>query len=192
MRKSNSLFKKKYMFVALVALLVVGISFGYAKLQTTLTINGTTKIPSVSWNIHFKDLTVKEGSFLDADADTGAAQNTAVIDAQDDTKLTYTVTLREPGQSYEFEVYIANDGTLNGELEAIEETGTPASEYENLPYFSYTITGLPSEGDALNASQKKKLTIKVEFPDLDDADDLPDEDFTFTKTIKLRYVQKQS
>ena len=186
MRRNNSLFKKRYLFVALVALLVVGISFGYAKLQTTLTINGTTKIPSVSWKIHFKDLSIDTNSFMDED------KNVAEIDATDDTKVTYTVTLREPGQKFSFDVYIANDGTLNGELEAIEETGTAASEYESLPYFEYKITGLPSEGDALNAGDKKKVTVTVEFPDLDDADDLPKEDFTFTKTISLKYVQKQS
>lgn len=183
MRGKVSNFKKEYIIVGLFILVVFGISLGYSRLQTLLTINGNANIPKVSWKVHFKNLKLSEDSF------TNAGANTVSIDDAE-TTLTYTVTLTKPGDKFSFDVDIANDGSLDAILTSIEETGTAESDYINKPYFNYTVTGLPSDGEELNSGNTKKVTITVEFPDVDDAADLPTEDFTFTKTIKLNYAQK--
>ena len=38
------------------------ISIGYAYLSATLSINGHTKLSANTWDIHFENLSVKEGS----------------------------------------------------------------------------------------------------------------------------------
>ena len=63
--------RKNILFVLL--LLVVGLSVGYALLQTTLTINGTSKIKGNTWDIHFANLNVIDGSVSIGTGDVAAA-----------------------------------------------------------------------------------------------------------------------
>ena len=184
MKRENVVFKKRYLFIALFIALIAGISFGYAELKTTLSINGDAKISKVGWNVHFKNLAVTNGSF------TNEGANTAVIDATDDTKITFNVTLKEPGQFYEFGFDIANDGTLVALLDDLRETGDDVSA---LPYVTYTVTGMPVEGSTLatGAANYQHVVIRVEFPFDIDAEDLPEQDFTFSKSYELDYVQNQ-
>ncbi len=187
MRRENVTFNKRFLFIALFIALIAGISFGYAELKTTLSINGDTKIAKVGWNVHFKNIVVTNGSFLNPDTN-GTNGNTAVIDSTDDTKVTFNVTLNQPGQFFEFSVDVVNDGTLVAKLDDIRETGDDVSA---VPYVTYTVTGLPAEGSTLapGEANKKTITIRVEFPDDIEAEDLPTSDFTFTKSIELDYIQ---
>lgn len=186
MRSKENGFKREYIIIGLFILVVFGISLGYSRLQTLLTINGNANIPSVSWKVHFKNLKVSEDSFMNEGA------NEVYIDPNDDTKLVYSATLSKPGDKFSFQVDIANDGSLNAILNSIEETGTEESDYINLPYFTYNISGLPSLKEELKSGGKKTITVTLEFPDLDNAEDLPTEDFSFSKTIKLNYIQKSN
>ena len=188
MRRENVVLRKRFIFIALFIALIAGISFGYAELKTTLSINGDTKIAKVGWNVHFKNLSITNGSFLNPNADTGNNDNTAVIDTTDDTKITFNVTLKEPGQFFEFSFDIANDGTLVAKLDDVRETGDDISA---LPYVTYNVSNLPAEGSTLGtgASNYVRVTIRVEFPFDIDAEDLPTTDFTFSKSIELDYIQ---
>ena len=47
--------KKKYKILILV-LLILSITIGYAVLQSTLSINGTSTINNATWNIHWDNL----------------------------------------------------------------------------------------------------------------------------------------
>ena len=188
MRNSkNKLFSKKVL-IPVFLLLLLGISLGYSALQTTLTINGNTKINKTEWVVHFKNLSITNGSYLDD------GNNTAVIDTNDDTKVTYTVTLKAPGDYFEFTVDIVNEGTLAAKLDAIRETGLTPAQIAEIPYLNYTVTGMPSVGDVLNIGNENKqtITIRVEYPFDITASELPGEDYTFTKTIELDYVQNRS
>ena len=186
MRRENVTIKRRYIFIALFIALIAGISFGYAELKTTLSINGDTKIAKVGWNVHFKNISITNGSFLNTD--NGVNGNTAVIDSTDDTKINFNVTLKEPGQFFEFSFDIANDGTLVAKLDDIRETGDDISA---LPYVTYTVTNLPAEGSTLDVGETNyiNVTIRVEFPFDIDAEDLPTTDYTFSKSIELDYIQ---
>ena len=188
MRDNKNIFLKKTFLIPIFLLLLLGVSLGYAALQTTLTINGNTKITKTEWIVHFKNLQVTSGSYLNEGA------NTAVIDSSDDTKITYTVTLKQPGDFYEFSFDIVNDGTLSAKLDDIRETGLTKAEIDSIPYLDYEVVGMPSENDVLDIGNdnKKTVTIRVEYPLDITAADLPSSDFTFTKTIELDYVQNRS
>ncbi|MBR3117012.1 MAG: hypothetical protein IKF36_03960 [Bacilli bacterium] len=185
--KKNILLNKKFL-IPVFLLLLVGVSLGYSALQTTLQINGNTKISKTEWIVHFSNIQVTEGSYLNS------GNNTAVIDANDDTKVTYTVTLNAPGDFYEFTVDIVNEGTLPAKLDAIRETGLTPAQIAEIPYLDYSVTGMPSVGDVLNvgAANKNTVTIRVEYPLDITAQELPGSDYTFTKTIELDYVQNRS
>jgi len=128
---------------------------------------------------------VTNGSFLNNDS------NISVIDPNDDTIVSYNITLTEPGQFYEFTVDIVNDGNLVGLLDEVRETGTTKAELDEIEFLKYTITGLPEKNSLLNPGNenKKTVVIRLEYPFDIEESDLPDSDFTFTKRIELDYVQ---
>ena len=53
--------KKRIMYFSLF-FLVLFISVGYAYLSRALSINGHTELRANTWNIHFENLSIKEGS----------------------------------------------------------------------------------------------------------------------------------
>lgn len=172
----RSIVEKKHILSSLFIILIIGISIGYAALKTDLTINGTTKISKVEWNIKFNNVSVTEDSV------TGSA----TIDPEDPTKLTYTATLQEPGDFYEFTVDIENNGTLSAKVQSTEVDELTSAE--DL-YANYTITNLPITDEVLAAKGKKTITVKIEYdPDVN-PQDLPTEEKTIQKTIKINYVQ---
>ena len=118
---------KKRDYLSILLLLVVGLSIGYALLQTTLTINGTSKIKGNTWDIHFANLSVTEGSVTIGTGDVAAAIQSSTTD------ITYTVTLNEPGDFYEFTVDAVNAGSIDGMIESV------TSKLNNVP-----ITTLPA------------------------------------------------
>lgn len=179
MRRKEKFFSKKFLLIGLFILLIAGISIGYAALQTTLSINGTTKINKVGWDIHFENIQVAENS---------VNNGSAIINANDSTEVTYNVTLSEPGEFYEFSVDIKNAGTLPAKLESITNPGL--TDEEDV-YANYTVTGLPAVGSVLASGAKETVTIRVEFDSDIDPEDLPTEDKILTKTIKFNYVQNK-
>ena len=184
MKRESVILNKKLVFVSLFLLLIAGITLGYARLEETLSIKGDTKISKVGWLVHFKNLEVTEGSY------TSNGENTAVIVDEDDTKVTYSVTLHQPGDFYEFTVDIVNDGTLDAKLNDRRETGTDIS---GIPFVEYSVEGLPAINSVLKVgeSNKKTVRIRIEYPLDIRPVDLPTEDYTFTKTIELDYVQSR-
>ena len=195
MRRENVVFKKRFLLIALFVALIAGISFGFAYLQTTLTINGSTTIKKVGWLVHFKNLSIDADSYTNPDANNNnAAQNYARI-VENDTKVEFGVTLKQPGDFYEFEFDIANDGTLDAKLKTLTQTGTGIApddtDVDNLAYFSYSITGIPAQGSVLapGSANYEHVVIRVEYPADIDPEDLPGEDFTFERTIVLNYEQ---
>ena len=49
MKRDSVILRKRNIFIALFLILIVGISFGYARLETTLSITGDTK--ANSWQL---------------------------------------------------------------------------------------------------------------------------------------------
>ena len=53
--------KKKFIYsILLILLLAIGI--GYAYLTSNLSISGNTQVTTNTWNIHFENIQVKDGS----------------------------------------------------------------------------------------------------------------------------------
>ena len=108
--------RKKYndskLLLLLALLLCIGV--GYAALTTTLSINGTTNVATNSWNIHFANLQVKDGS-VTGNPDATLSGNSMSI--------TYGGELAQPGDYYEFNVDVVNEGSLPGKVSIVNLTG---------------------------------------------------------------------
>lgn len=187
MREKDNFFVKRICLVAVVLVAVAGLSVGFAALQTTLSINGNTKIDKVGWDIRFENIVVTDGSVA-----IGADDTAATIDASDPTKVSYNITLAQPGDFYEFTVDIVNKGTLPAKLDSIVKDNLTDEEdvYTNYTV-SYVDGTIPTEGEklAVGTENKKTLKIRVEFDENIEAADLPSEAHSFALSYDLNYVQ---
>ena len=157
--------KKRIMFFSLFFLLLF-ISIGYAYLSASLSINGNTTIAANTWDIHFDNLNITNGSVA---ASTPAAIQTNT------TNIVYSVELASPGDFYEFEVDVVNDGTIGGKLSLANIQGiTSAAE----PYLETSIkytNGDPVQvDDLLNPSSSKRIVVRVGYKE--DLNMLPEDD----------------
>ena len=172
----------KKVVLSLLALLLLTITVGYAALSTTLNINGTSKINNATWDVHFANLTVTEGSV--------SATKAATIDSGK-TAIDYNVELIKPGDFYEFTVDVTNTGTIDAKLGAAPILSGVSAEQD--VYTNYTVTY--SDDTAINANDKlaagatKKLKVRVEFDRNITNSQLPTEAQPLNLTFAMNYVQ---
>ena len=121
-------YKKSIFLYLLILLSCLGI--GYAFLRTELQINGTANFHNARWDIHFENVVVNPDSVA---LSTG---NTAASISASTTEVTYAVTLKEPGDFYEFTVDVVNDGTFDAKLDTLTILPVLTSAQQN--YFAYT------------------------------------------------------
>ena len=177
-------FKNKnniYFTIFLFLVLLIGI--GYAYLTSNLSINGTTGIVGNSWDIHFENLNVSDGSVT---AITPATIQSNKVD------ITYSIRLERPGDFYEFTVDVKNDGTLPGKvsistLNGITSQAAPVIDYS----ITYTNGRSVNIGDILNAGAKKTIKVRVFYKDDIQVSDLPSSNINLTLTYTLQYIQSE-
>ena len=122
MRKNNT--------IILLVILLLSLSIGYALINTNLKINGTANVTKQTWDIHFENIQVTEGSVT--------TQNPATINPEYPTTVTYNIHLENPGDFYEFEVDAVNNGSIDAMITNI--TNTDNGQEISLPsYMEYKV-----------------------------------------------------
>ena len=179
--------RKRRDYLGILLLLVVGLSVGYALLQTTLTINGTSKIKGNTWDIHFANLQVTDGSVAIGTGDSAAAIQSSTTD------ITYTVTLNEPGDFYEFTVDAVNAGTIDGMIESVTSKLND-TVITTLPvYLDYSVSysdGVAiSPNQYLKAGESETYKVRIEFKKDISSSDLPTSVQTLTLDFGVAYIQ---
>ena len=106
---------KKRNRVLFLLILLLGIGIGFAALATTLKINGTAIINRSTWNIYWDNVANETGVTPETHPQITPDENNVPK-----TLLTWSVTLNEPGDFYEFEVDAVNAGTLDAEIIGID------------------------------------------------------------------------
>ena len=183
--------RKKNSFVLLLLVLLLGIGLGYALLTQTLNIIGSTTIANSTWDIHFDNVQVTEGSVSLEEGDSAAS-----IDQNNNTIVNYAVTLNLPGDYYEFTVDVVNAGTIDGMV------GEVISNYNNVPisttnplpdYLIYSVTyedGVEiEENHLLEAGDTDTYRVRVEFDSAVTGDNLPSDTQTLNLSFGVEYVQ---
>lgn len=172
--------KRKYI-LALLALLIVSVSIGYAALSTTLNINGTSTIKTQNWDVHFETISPTSGSVTPTTA-ANIVSNTAI---------TYAVALEKPGDFYEFTVDVKNTGSIAAKLNAAPTISGVSAEQDVYTNYSVTYSDGTAIGasDKLEAGQTKTLKVRVEFDKDISNDELPTENQTLNLTFAMEYIQ---
>lgn len=190
MRNSNS----KMMSVIALVIAVVGLSIGFAALQTQLTVNGTAEVTGGSkWDVKFVTGSLNK-------VETGSATGTAPTIAA--TSVTgFKATLLKPGDKVSYYFQVTNAGSFDAKIDSItigEPVCSTAAFCNNLKYtFAYTtandgVAGVaPATGDTLAKNETKWLVLSVEYLSTADASTLPTEKVTVSGlTATINYVQK--
>ena len=179
--------RKRKDYLGLMLLLVVGLSVGYALLRTNLTINGTSKIKGNTWDIHFENLNVTDGSVELSTDDVAAAIGSNT------TEVSYTVTLNQPGDYYEFTVDAVNAGSIDGMVESVTSKLND-TVITNLPaYLDYSVSysdGVTiSPNQYLKAGETETYKVRIEFKKDIESTDLPTSVQTLTLDFGVAYIQ---
>ena len=188
----NKKFKKNYPKIVLL-LIIACISLGYAALTSNLTINGTSGINNASWDVHWNNVQISNGSV------TGTNVTTAAHILTGNTEVEYSITLGTPGDFYEFTVDAVNAGSIDAMIgsfsnKVYQSNGTTE---RTLPeYLTYTVTY--SDGVAvannhlLSANSTETYKVRVEFKRDITANQLPSSADTLVFKFNVSYVQADS
>ena len=180
--------RKNYLLYILIILLI---SIGYAITQSNLMINGTGKIASTKFDVYFENLTVKDGSVI---VNETAGDKAAEILENNTQKVEYSITFKEPGEFYEFEVYAVNNGSTDVKIQTILSKINNEVINNNIPsYLDYSVLyedGTPvSVDDVLQAGTSTKMKVKIEFKTDINPDELPDSDIDLSFSFEITYIQ---
>lgn len=178
---SISKIKSNYI-IALFYLWFVGISLGYAILNTSLNITGKSSIAKSTWDIHFENISITDGS-------VEAIKEPTVEDL---TSVYFEAKLSNPGEFYEYTVDVVNKGSIpakissNPILSGVEET-------EDV-YLNYTVTYLDGReiklGDTLDVSESVSYKVRIEFDENITNSQLPDTAKLLDLLFEVNYVQQ--
>ena len=168
--------RKNILLLFIVVLFSVGT--GYAYLNSTLYINGTSIISANVWDVSLDNLNITGGSVV-------AIQEPITSD----TATTFTVKLSNKEDFYEFTVDVVNNGEHDAKLGSLVETTGLTSEQEQ--YFDYNLTYQNNEPIQVNQIVKKdefvRLKSKVEYKEEVNITSVPESVKTLNLGFKLNY-----
>ena len=174
--------KNKYMKRLILMLLVlVSFSVGYAYLNKSLSIEGTTTVAKTTWNVRFQNIQV---------FDNNAIVETAPTLLDNATKVSFAINLDKPGDSYGFTVDVVNSGTVDAKLSSISLTDELQNKTNYLDYSLTYIDGVEiQEGDALKAGEHETIKFKAYFKKDITASDLESDDTVLNLVLTATYSQ---
>ena len=176
--------KKKSYYILIIILLLASITFGYAIINSTLTINGKSNISKNTWDVYFDNVVVRDGS----------VEAVKIPTVTDKTTVDFEVALNLPGDYYEFTVDVVNDGSIDVMIESI--TKEPELTKTQQKYLNYTIAYENNEQITTKQLVKKeefvRLKVKVELRKDIDPSDLPEVGDVLYLSFTVNYVQSDS
>ena len=175
-------FNKKRHFSYLFLFFILGsMSFGYAYLNTNLSISGLSMLNSSTWDVYFDNVIINEDSVE------------AVVEPtiSNKTNISFSVKLDNPGDIYEFTVDLVNDGTMDAIIDNYEIL--PVLTDDEKKYLDYSVKYSTNQeiktGDGVNANSRKKIIVHAEYKESEDIEDYPIEDKTFQFNINIEFQQ---
>ena len=162
--------------------LVLMLGVGYAYLNTEVSVVGAGKVTSSKWDVHFENIVVNENSF------NSVEENPTIID---DSTVTFNVGLDSPGQFYEFNIDVVNEGTIDAMIDDIVVSPELTSVQKKM--FRYEIKyddGVNVEKyQSLKSKEKRTIKVLFKYNELLDYIEYSEENQSFEFAITIKYVQ---
>ena len=174
--------RKKKLNKSFIIILVLFISIGFAVLSANININSNITFLPQSFNVYFDNLVVNQES---SNTDIPSLSN-------EDKSVSFTTTINEPGDFYEFSFDVINDGTMDAALSEVVKSGLTSTQEEYLNYTArYYGEREIKVDDILHAGYKEKVIVRVEYKyDIEDVPSLGNINFTFGLNYIKRDLQK--
>ena len=181
-KKSTEKKTRRVLIILLLIILLMGVTVGYAILSTNLNINGTSRIKNSTWDVHFQNIAVTNGSVQALEAPT--------IDASK-LNVNYTVDLNVPGDYYDFTIDVKNSGSVDAKLSALPILNGVSSEQEVYTNYHFThADGSPIQvGETIETGQSQKFRVHIEYDRNIVASQLPKDNQVLHLSVAMSYVQ---
>ena len=177
--------KNKKFYIVLIIIVLFGVSVGYAAISRTLTINGNSEVKQNTWDIHFENIQIKNGSVTATKEPTLENSNTSV---------NFSFMLDLPGDYYEFIVDAVNKGTIDAMIDSVVKT--PTLTTAQAKYLNYIIEY--QNGEQISSKQLVsknsfvRIKVRVEYRTDLTENDLPTTTETLNLGFTINYVQADS
>ena len=127
----------KNIALAVLGVILLGITIAYAALQTNLNISGTVDAPAISWDVHFANFA--KGTVVgSATGPTAAELNTGGYITN--TSISHlAISLPKPGDSITYTWDIVNAGTINAKLNSYS-AGWTCDSGKDCSHITYDLT----------------------------------------------------
>ena len=163
--------KQNIRLLTLIFILLLGM--GFAALAANLKIDGTVNVSRTSWDVHFENVSITEGSVTANPAPTSDDTTT--------TEMTYTINFTKPGDYFEFTTDIVNEGTIDAMVDVVSNNAyanASSTTPITLPtYLTSTLTyadGVEiAQNQELLHNTSEKIKVRVEFKKDIEISDLP-------------------
>ena len=167
---------------SIIFILILFISIGFAALTANLSINsGITFLPQ-SFNIYFANISVNQNSVNKNNPTLSSSKK----------NITFTTSINEPGDFYEFTFDVVNDGTMDAAISEIVKSSLTETQEKYLTYTTrYYGEREIKVDDILHAGYKEKIVVRVEYKyDVDEVVSLGNITFNFGLNYIKRDLQK--
>ena len=180
---NNFLSKDRKTLYAILSILLVSaftLTVVYAALSTTLNITGTAQVTAASWDIYLDNVQLNSNN-----------ATTALPTISNKTTTSFTTTLTNPGDFYEFTIDVINNGSIDAMIDSV--TITPELSAEQAKYINYIVEY--QNGESINTKQLVeknsfvRLKIKVEYRKDISSSELPTQSETLNLAFRVNYVQ---
>ena len=151
--------------IILLAVAVVGMSIGFAALQSQLTINGNATFKAAKWEVIWDNGSVHENEVN--------GTNLGVVEVNNNNlNVDYTVTLK-PNTAYSFTVDIVNNGTFPAKLTGITFTGKSPAQISStygtkigytFKYDGTAVTANVTPNTQIEPNGRKTVEVSLTYP----------------------------
>ena len=167
---------------SIIFILILFISIGFAALTANLSINsGITFLPQ-SFNVYFNNISVNQNSVNKNNPTLSSSKK----------NITFTTSINEPGDFYEFSFDVVNDGTMDAAISEIVKSSLTETQEKYLDYSArYYGERKIKVDDILHAGYKERIVVRVEYKyDVDEVVSLGNITFNFGLNYIKRDLQK--
>lgn len=172
--------RPNYLFIIIVTF--ISISVAYAALTKNINLNGATKVDKTTWDVHLDNIRVIENSIEPITAPT--------IES-DGVSVDFSVNLKAPGEHYEFDIDIINNGTIDAMIGGIYSNFSKYNQYGKYLDFKLTYQNgnEVKERDLVKKNSTVKLKVKVEFKKDVTVENLPTTDLNSDFYFNVYFIQ---
>ena len=182
---------RKSTILLLLGILVLGLTLGYAYLNTTLKIDGTVNVSSASWNVYWNNIQLGTNNVTTVTTPATISTNK--------TEVAFNVNFSMPGDTYEFTVDAVNDGSIDAMIDTVT-TGVYAAngvtQKEMPDYLDFTVSYHDDveieHNHIFAAGSRETYKVRVHYKEDITASQLPSTNDNYMFKFGVNYIQKSS